>query len=866
MRGFDPKLSVLSNPQVPEVLDVDFKGIYDYPNQFSPQRTPPGALQTATNCVIESQGRIDSRRGFGVYGNTTGTPSQGLTFATYNGGRLIHADDSRIYVDGNDGQFDQLTATTYSVPGTYAGSRVRFVEQNGNLYFNANNGIFKIQTLSTAPILAGGPQALGGNVVSVNVAANNGPLPNASSVGYRALWEYTDVNSNLIRGVPSNPVIANNSNASNNAQCTLAFTIPTTVDATWTFKVYRSNYGENPAPPDDNCQLVYAIQPNAAQLLARTITFTDNVADVARGETLYTTQQGIANSEYRPYIAQDIALYKGSMFYGGCKTYQQLLMTLQTDGVLQNGDNVTFWQGATALFAIFAGSSESAGSGTFKLFTGSTAAIDIDLTVQSMCNVINYMANNTVMDAYYQSVIGVSQPGTMLLQLRAYNDTPFYVTCSNTSAQGLFSPTLPSTGNNINTLSNDTNNQHYVYYSKSLQPEAVPQNFFFAIGSKLTGIKRLMAMRDTLVVIKDDGLYAITGNDPTTFTVYPMDIQQNLVGVNTPAVLNNILYFLGQQGLVQMDEYGNHQIISLPLQLTLMQYTASGVYPNFGSASWAMPYQAAHKYILWTLVSPSDTTAQQAFVYDWTTNAWTTWGKNFTCGTVDPVLGTAWFTNFETNNLQVYQERKNLNSTDYADEQYPLILTGNTSAKVLTVNSVPVATVVGDSLYQSPYISVITAIDNVNNKITVADTFSWNLSSAAANVMTPIPVTITTAPIYGNDPTQQKQFPEFSIIVNGTAEASFNVSVTTDAFVSATNLELVVPGEVGSTYGIGSYGVGPFGGSLIGSAGSRLRSYLPGPVQKCNWLSFTLVSDTAFNSVSFSGLQLVYRPLSTRQR
>lgn len=863
-RTFDPRLSVVTNPQVPEVVTVDFKGIYDYPNQFSPQSLPQGALVEATNCVLESPGRIDSRRGYGIYGNTSGTPSQGLWMAAYNGGRLFHADDNRLYKDNNAGHFQSITSTQYFVPGSYAGSRIRFVEQNGNLFFNSNTGIYKLQSLNTTPVLAGGPQALGGNVTAVTLPAGGGPLPNASSVAYRALWEYTDQNNNLIRGVPSTPLVANNNSSTNNAQCQLTFTIPTSVDTSWTFRVYRSNYGINPAPPDDNCQLVYSVQPNAAQITARTITFTDNVADTQRGETLYTTAQGIANAEYRPPIAQDLALYKGSMFYGNCKTYQQLLLTLQTDGVLQTNDNLSFWQGTTLLFAVKAAASENAAAGQFKVFSGQGATIDIDQTSQSLCNVINYYANNSTVDAYYQSVINVSQPGQMLFQLRAYNDNPFYITCSNTSSAALFDRSIPSTGNNVNNLSVNTNNQHYVYYSKSLQPEAVPLNYWFAVGSKLTAVKRLVPMRDTLVVIKDDGLYAITGNDPTTFTVYPMDIQQNLAGVNTPAVLNNILYFLGQQGLVEMDQYGNHQIVSLPIQQTLMQLTTN-VYPNFASASWAVAYQAAHKYILFTVASASDTTAQQAFVYDWTTKAWTMWDRPFTCGVVDPVIGTLWATKFVSSNCQIYQERKNLDVTDYADEEYQVILTGVTNSNVLSVTTVPTQAAAGQTLYQPPYISLISAVDSVNNKITVTNDYAWNVNSGPANVCIPIAVTIETTPIYGNDPTQVKQFPEFSMIVDGTTAATFNVSLISESSTSNV-IELSVPATQGSAYGVGIYGTGPYGGASVISVPSRLRSYVPMAVQKCNWLQFLLASNTAFERVALSGLQLVYRPLSTRQR
>lgn len=788
--------------------------------------------------------------------------------ATYDGSRLVHCDDNIIYVDNGAGQFTQLTATQYQVPGDYDGSRVRFIGSNENLYFNTSAGIYKMQSLTSAPILAGGPQALGG-WCTVNAAANVGPLPNVSAVAYRILWEYTDENNNLIRGVPSNPLIANNGSASNNAIVTVTFTVPTTVDTTWNYRIYRSNYGQGaaglaPGIPDDNCQLVFSSNANSAQISARQVAFVDNVADIARGETIYTTAQGVANAEYAPPYSQDLALYKGSMFYGGTKSYQQLFLTLQTDGTLQSGDNVTFWQGGSQLFTVKAGATENASTGTFKLWTGNSAAVNIDMTAQSLVNVVNFFANNTVLDAYYLSVINVTETGNCMFQLRSYNDTPFYATSSNATS-GIFSPNLPASGNNINTLSNDTNNPNYLYFSKSQQPEAVPLNYWLAVGSANTSIKRLVAARDVLFVVKDDGIYCVSGNDPTTFTVYPLDVQQTVIGPNNLAVLNNLLYFVGAQGVVQMDQSGDHNIISIPIQQTLMQYTTN-VYPNFAELSWGMAYQAQHKYILSVPTASTDEAAQVQFVFDYVTNTWVTWARTMTCGIEDTTTKCLWYTNYNTDDALIYQERKNLNQTDYCDEMYGLTITGNTSTTVLTVNAIPVDASVGDSLYQPPYLSVITGLDSGNNRITVSDVLSWNTSNAAANVAIPIDVTITTTPIYANDPTQFKQYPEFSIIVDGQGAADFYVDFTSDTLQTVSDLELTVPAYAISPWGVGYWGVGLWGGGSLSIAAARLRSFVPRQVQKCNWLAMTLKSNTAFSRVAFSGVSVMFRPISTRQR
>jgi hypothetical protein len=856
---------IQQNPVVPEVLQVNFTGLSDFTNQFDPTVTPLGSLQEATNCILERPGTLSSRRGYGIYGTAAnGSPSQGLTFVPYNGSRLCWFDDNLWRQDNGNGQFTSISSTPYYAPGTYAGSRVRTSQSNGNLYYNSNTGVYKIQsTANAAPRLAGGPQALGG-WGTANAAANNGPLPNSAAVAYRSLWEYTDLNGNLIRGVPSNPVIVSNSNTVANAQCTLTWQVPTTVDTSWNFKVYRSNYGAGiPPTPDDNCQLVYSIQPNTAQITARSISFTDNVADNQRGETIYTTVNGTAASEYRPPVCQDIALFKGCMFYVNTYTNQQLFVNMINDGVMTTGDTLKFYDTGTntVMFTLTAGNTENVSNGMFNVFSGNGSSIDIDQTSQSLLKVCNWFANNSTIDAYYLSVINVSATGSMLFQRRDYSTHPFYIVYSNSGY--VFEPPLPTTNASYaNNTSSNTYAQNYVYFSQSLQPEAVPLDNYLAAGSSTTPILRVIPMRDTLVIFKSDGLYGITGNDPTTFAIYPMDVQQELVSINSPAVLNNYCYFVASQGVVQMDEYANHQIISTPIQRTLLQYTTNN-YPNFQNTAWGMAYQADHSYQFWCPESPSDSSAQQAFVYNYITASWVNWEKSFTSGMYDPNTKTQWATSYQAANTQIYEERKTLTDSDYVDETYTLTITGY-SGNSITVSSIPGNAQIGDAVYQYPYTGTITAINTGNNLITLNESYAWNVSASAV-VAAPIPITITTCPIVGNDPMVQKQFSEYSIIVDGTSYAEFTLTFTTDTYTLGTSIVQTVPPS-GGAYGVGVYGIGPYGTVSLNNPGSRLRNFMPRTVQKCNWLVGTINVAEAYSQINFSGLQLVYRPLTTRQR
>lgn len=180
-------------------------GLYTSPNQLS---LPEGALSEASNILIRRDGIIEQRRGFKLYGNSFGTSSDRFKQLTTYRGRLIrHINETLQYDSDGAGLFQSFT-------GTYAdaqsGTRMKFIESSGNLYFTSANGIQKISSKSASDLnasevmKAGAAKAInieGKVVYEANNAA--GFLPQDSTVAYRVLWGYRDVNDNFIAGSPS---------------------------------------------------------------------------------------------------------------------------------------------------------------------------------------------------------------------------------------------------------------------------------------------------------------------------------------------------------------------------------------------------------------------------------------------------------------------------------------------------------------------------------------------------------------------------------------------------------------------------------------------------------------------------------------
>jgi len=850
MQRKDANVGAKSNPSMPEVKILDFKGLYTYPNQFGD--SPAGALAAVQNAVLDEVGQVDLRRGRVQYSTTAFTSAvQGLTFDTINDKTIIHCSDDKLYVDNGSGTFTALSGT-YTVPDTSnVESRVRTQNVNNNLYLTTGSGVYKVQSSSSTPIPAGAPIGLGGSGTTTGAS---GFQANNTQVAYRIVWLYIDLNKNLVQGAPSDRIIVSNSTGGTR-DVSLTFLVPTTVDTTWTYRVYRSNQSAtSTTEPDDNLQLVYSGTPSAGQITARTITITDNTPDSLRGETLYTTTQGIQNANYAPPAAVDLALFKGSMFYGNCTQKQTYFSTLISGSLLQNGDTISFYRGVTLLFTITGAAAENTATGTFLVATGGSSAQNITNTANSIVKVVNLYASNTAINAFYSSGYSES-PGKMTFIDRGFNATAFSVVCSRTG--NVFSPTLPSSGSTTTNTSDNADNPHYLYFSKSQQPEAVPLTNYIAIGSSAYPIIRILPTRDALIVIKTDGWYKVYGTDTSNFAAASIDVQLRIASVNSAVVLNNQIYAVTEQGVVSVSEQGAVQILSIPIHRDILELTTSN-YPGFKGASWGLAYPSDQKYYFFTIDSETDTTATKAFTYNYITQNWSIENKAFTAGYVNPVDGKMYLSKYDAAGTDIYVERKTLTDFDYADEQYAVNIVSFTGKDVTLTSASSVA--VGMTLGQGSQYSLVTAV--VGNIVTVTDTITWTIGAAYA--YQPINFSFTTSPIFAEDPTVMKQFPEISFVTKATSLANIQVSFLTDLQNQATAVPTLAP-ATGSAYGVGAFGYGVYGGSSP-SAYLRTRMYVPQATQKGNWLSITFTVSEAFKRVKFSALQVVARKISVRMR
>lgn len=346
-----------------------------------------------------------------------------------------------------------------------------------------------------------------------------------------------------------------------------------------------------------------------------------------------------------------------------------------------------------------------------------TPAQEVDETARSLERVINQNASELVY-AFYTS--GPSDvPGLMLFESRNLGGNAFYFNVNDAATTGSqFDPALPISGSSV--ISSNETNPNRIYFSKFQQPEAVPIVNFLDVGARDKAILRILALRDSLFILKEEGIFRISGS-VSPFNVALFDSSTNLKAPDSAVVLNNLIYSFTTQGIATVSDTGV-QIISRPIEDQLIKLTSSQ-YTNFSTATFAVSYESDRSYNLFTVTNTSDVYATQGFKFNTFTNSWTSPDFAKRSGIVNPGEDKMYLSATDVNHLE--QERKNFDRTDYADrELVETIDAGNYSGTSLVLSSVSNITA-GDVLVQVQSLSMLqfnsflTKLDNdgglVNN-------------------------------------------------------------------------------------------------------------------------------------------------------
>lgn len=628
--------------------------------QYNPLTVAPGALAKANNIMIRRENIFEDRRGHRRYASLGSDVTQ---LMTYLGRAIAHRGTAIEYDDGN-GTYAPY-AGTYSAP---TGVRMRFFEAFSNLYFTTDSGVRVVSDVAgTAARAAGAPRALD---PSYALSGSSGFLANTFQCAYRTLIRRTDVNSNTITGYPSQRAwVTNAAGGSRNVDITTY--LPTDAIAGDVVQFYRTEQfsGTSDDTSGDEMGLVYQYELTATDISNGYVTFTDSVTDALRGATLYTSpsQEGIAQANDRPPLCNDLALYKSTyMLYANTKTKQRLYMTVVGTGSL-TGKTITLG-GVTYNF----GASEiisGGGSPQAKVSATGVAAVDIDLTARSLVKVINRYAGNTSVYAYYLTSPG-DLPGQILIEEKGIGAAAFTLQASDLAISGMIFPAPPvSPATSAKSTSSNQVQANYLFYSKNQQPEAVPLLNYLPVGASNSAILRVIALRDSAIIIKEEGVFRLTGETPQSFTIVPVDDTVFCLAADSVVKLANQVFMLSNQGVVSVSESGA-QVVSREIEPNLTPLLSVA---DLADYTCGCAYESERSYFLSTITNNTETQANQTLVFNIFTRTWVRHTYAFNAAIVPKAADKMFFSKPEESSI--YVERKSFTDSDFADPEFDIDLT-----------------------------------------------------------------------------------------------------------------------------------------------------------------------------------------------
>ena len=678
------------------------KGLKTFRNELTLNE---GSLITADNVVIDRDDVIESRRGFSTYSQDFGNSSdRAKQILQYKDTLLLHYDDKLMYDDGS-GDLNQFEGVYEEVEDNL---RIKGIEANGNFYFTSDDGVKKISatnstqfTTSAGYIIdSGAPKAL--DVFSfIDPVSTSGFFETAKTIGYRVVWGYKDVNENLILGAPSAISIVNNTTGGNRTT-KLQFTIPSSITngSDYFYQVYRSAQSSSDLP-EDELNLVFEDFPTSTDYTNGYVEVSDVTPEDFRtsGTPLYTNPisgETILQANEQAPLCTDIAEFKNSVFYANTKTRHKKNLNIISVSGLSNGDQITigFTGGSSTTYTFQA--SENIGAREVLLSTSGTVAQNIDDTARSLVRVINRDTSSFVYAYYISSVNDV--PGQILLEARSLSDTDFYVKVSDVSMSPNFNPQLPTTETE---LSDNEEFPNRIYYSKTSEPEAVPIVNYFDVGERDSAIKRIIALRDSLFIMKEDGIYRLSGSDTTSFVVSLFDSSSPIAAPDSAAVLNNQIYMLTRQGVVTVTDSGV-SIISRDIERKILEPINKN--SNFDQYIFGVSYESDRAYIMWMPEIANDTVATQCYRYNVFTRTWVRWDVSATCGLVIEGSDKLYIGAADTNGIEA--ERKDYDRTDFVDRDYIVdLLDDSVNSTVLNLPAIT-REEVNDIILQNQYITI----------------------------------------------------------------------------------------------------------------------------------------------------------------
>lgn len=834
-------------------------------SQFSRHTLPEGALIDATNCVIDRPGVISKRRGFARYGDAlTGDIRAFMDFK-----------DRLILLDGQTLKYDSDGAGTWgSWVGTYvtpaSDRRLRGLQVRSNLYFLTSEGVYKNDALANDPILAGVPGVKHIDTVITASAADGGWLQAGEYVAYRAVLRRDDANAFQSLGAPSHPSIVRHKGLFTNEKPQFYVTLPHDAREGDRLLIYRTLEAASVAAVGDQHFFVFEVYVTAADIAAKIITITDDIDPAFLGRELYTnaTVEGLEQENSRPPYAKDMATFKGHTFYANTRQRHSVTVRLAyLDTVLAGDDFIV--EVNSVQYPYEADGSGGEEDGIFQKITSlPTTSENIEATCYDLISHINRRTPSPPFYAEYVSGPD-DPPGFVRITLKGFDETPITLRGSSTSMEYSWDPPLDTVNGRDLAVSTNDIYPNRLYRSKLEEPDAVPFLNFDPVGSEESPILRILALRDSLIILKEEGAWRLSGEAESDFVIKELDPSVRLKVPDTAVVLNNAVYAYTNLGVCRIDESGT-RIVSWPIEETLERLER---FSNFETTTYAVAYEREKLYLLWVPELEGDDHAGLCYVYNYLNDSWSgPWRKKTRAGLV--LFDTEDLFLAHADDSRVLKLRNTGLDNDYQDESIDVTATAKgttTDSDGATVATVDVtyaytgATLEAGWLFvdgaTEDWVTAVTALGGTSYRLQLQTNPALSAVPFAATLEIPVKTRIEWAPETLKDPSSLKQFVEAAVFFEEDGALRHTLGFKTnlspaELFVS----DFAVSAAAG--WGTEPWGNFPWGGSPLRA--TPARSYVPRGYQIASELSVIYRSLRAREWHDVLGMSVIARPFSER--
>lgn len=381
----------------------------------------------------------------------------------------------------------------------------------------------------------------------------------------------------------------------------------------------------------------------------------------------------------------------------------------------------------------------------------------------------------------------VDTPGN--IRLRAKDFTPeIYLRVTDTATQGAFFPTIPTSYTSPDQVFSATPEQiNVLYFSKLQEPEAVPLVNFVGVGSPNNEIVAIHALTNSIIVLKTDGVFRVTGDNPANFVVSLLDATIITAARDSSTVFSNQVALLSNQGVCLVSET-SVQIVSRNIE-NVIQSAIAALPGVVDLDSSGFSYELERSYKLTTVTPEGD---YVLYNYNILTDTWSTSDGFFSSA----VLGSdVRMYHVDTTKKIIYRERKDNKKTDYTREYHQILVVDASDPNATVVESTSYAPKYGDIIIKDDQLNIIRTSTMVSPSRYSLSMFCLNNLSDGDSpyLYESYEARMKLVPYTGGQVGVMKQFAQMQIHFRDSSCTALDVSFSSDTYDNSKVNQWIAP-------------------------------------------------------------------------